>query len=138
MIGETVVRQAAARRGRQGSLFELYSWFFMRVTGAILMVIVVFHLLYMHFVIPGGVTKIDYDVIVGRWTDPTLGTFWRSFDLMLLVFAFTHGSNGIRFLIEDYIHSDGWRTFIKTLLYLLYFLLIAMGAYIIFTFQPRS
>ena len=74
MIAENMVRQAAARKGRQGSLFELYSWFFMRVSGAILMVIVVFHLFYMHFFIPGGVAGVNYDVIVGRWTGP-LGTF---------------------------------------------------------------
>ena len=74
MIGENIIRQAAARKGRQGSLFELYSWFFMRVSGAILMVIVVFHLLYMHFFIPGGVANIDYNVIVGRWTGRA-GTF---------------------------------------------------------------
>jgi succinate dehydrogenase / fumarate reductase membrane anchor subunit len=133
MIGETIVRQAAVRKGRQGSLFELYSWFFMRVSGAILMVIVVFHLMYMHFFTPGGVTNIDYNVIVGRWTGPA-GTFWRTFDFMLLAFAFTHGSNGLRFIIEDYIHHNGWRALVKTLLYLVYFALIVMGAYIIFSF----
>jgi succinate dehydrogenase / fumarate reductase membrane anchor subunit len=137
MIGETVVRQAAARKGRQGSLFELYSWFFMRVSGAILLVIVIFHLMYMHFIIPGGVANITYDVIVGRWTG-SLGAFWRTFDLTLLAFAFTHGTNGIRFILEDYIHHDGWRTFIKTLLYLLYAVLIFLGAYIIFSFPTQN
>lgn len=133
MIGEATIRRAAVRRGRQGSLFELYSWFFMRVSGAILLIIAVFHLMYMHFVV--GVTQIDYNVVVGRWVGPA-GLFWRTFDLLLLTFAFTHGSNGIRFIIEDYVHHQGWRTFVKTLLYLLYFVLIVMGAYIIFSFQP--
>jgi len=133
MIGEQIVRQAASRKGRQGSMFELYSWFFMRVSGVLLMVIVVFHLLYMHFFVPGGVAGIDYDVVVSRWTGPA-GTFWRFFDLMLLAFAFTHGSNGFRFVIDDYIHHDGWRTVVKTLLYLVYFALLLMGAYIIFSF----
>jgi succinate dehydrogenase / fumarate reductase membrane anchor subunit len=139
MIGETIVRQAAARKGREGSLFELYSWFFMRVSGTLLLVIVVFHLLYMHFIIPGGVAKTTFETIVGRWLGPW-GAFWRTFDLLLLAFAFTHGTNGIRFILEDYIHHDGWRTFIKTLLYLLYIVLIILGAYIIFSFKgtPQS
>lgn len=138
MLGERIVRQAAIRKGQQGSLFELYTWFFMRVSGAILMIMVLFHLFYMHFIIPGGVANIDYNVIVRRWTDPTWGVFWRTFDLLLLAFAFTHGSNGIRYLIDDYIHPDGWRTLFKTLLYLLYFVLLAMGAYIIFSFRTAS
>lgn len=133
MIGEDIIRQAAARKGRQGNMFELYSWFFMRVSGAILMVIVVFHLLYMHFFTPGGVTGITFEVVVSRWTGP-LGAFWRIFDLLLLAFAFTHGSNGMRFLIQDYIHQPGWRVTAMTGLYLVYFALLAMGAYIIFSF----
>ncbi len=133
MIGESIVRQAAARKGRPGNLFELYSWFFMRVSGAILILMVVFHLLYMHFFIPGGVAAINYAVIVSRWTG-SLGWFWRVFDLLLLVFAFTHGSNGMRFVIHDYIHQSGWRLAAKTGLYLVYFALLVMGATIIFSF----
>ncbi len=135
MVGETVVRRAAVRKGRKGSLFELYSWFFMRVSGAVLMVIAVFHLLYMHFIIPGGVANITYDVIVGRWAGP-VGAFWRTFDLLLLVFAFTHGTNGMRWIFEDYVWSRGWRTVVKTLLYIVYFVLLVLGAYIILSFQP--
>jgi succinate dehydrogenase / fumarate reductase membrane anchor subunit len=136
MVGENIVRQAAARKGRRGSLFELYTWFFMRVSGAIMMVIVVFHLMYMHFIIPGGVANITYDVIVGRWTGPA-GPFWRVFDLFLLLFAFTHGTSGIRYILDDYIHHDSWRTLIKTLLYLVYFVLLVLGAYIIFSFRTE-
>ena len=118
MIGENIVRQAAVRRGRQGSMFELYTWFFMRVSGAIMMVIV------------------TYDVIVGRWTGPA-GPFWRTFDLLLLLFAFTHGTNGIRYAIDDYIHNNGWRALVKTLLYLVFFVLLVLGAYIIFSFRTE-
>lgn len=136
MIGENIVRQAAFRKGRQGSLFELYTWFFMRVSGAIMMVTVVFHLMYMHFIIPGGVANITYDVIVQRWTGAA-GPFWRTFDLLLLLFAFTHGTNGIRYIVEDYIHNDGWRTLVKTLLYLVFLVLLVLGAYIIFSFRTE-
>jgi succinate dehydrogenase / fumarate reductase, membrane anchor subunit len=133
MIGEATVRRMASAHSKQGSTFELYSWFFMRVSGAILLFIAVFHLFYMHFVV--DVTKIQYNVIVDRWLGPA-GTFWRTFDAMLLVFGFTHGTNGVRFVIEDYVHSDGWRATIKTLLYLAYFVVAFLGAYIIFAFKP--
>ena len=42
-------------RGRQHirrtSNFELYTWFFMRISGIVLLTLAVFHLLYMHLFI---------------------------------------------------------------------------------------
>ena len=131
MIGERIIREAAARRGRQGTLFELYAWFFMRVSGAILLVIALFHLLYMQFIIPGGVAAIDHAVVVTRWTDPGWGIFWRTFDLLLLIFSLTHGSNGIRYLIDDYVHPDQRRILAKMILYLGYLILLIMGVVVV-------
>jgi len=134
MIGETIVRQAAARKSYQGNLFELYAWFFMRVSGVILGVIVLAHLMYQHFGTP-GVAGIKWDTIVGRWTDPQMGTAWRIFDLILLIFAFTHGSNGVRYVLEDYVPDRAWRTLLKTMLFLVYLILLLAGSYIIFSFK---
>lgn len=114
---------------KASSNFELYAWFFMRVSGVIMLLIAVFHLLLMHVNI--GVGNIDYDTIAGRWQSP----FWRLYDLFLLVFAMTHGTNGARYVLEDYIHNRGWRVTAKAILYTVYILFVGMGAYIIFTFQ---
>ncbi|HYN87416.1 MAG TPA: hypothetical protein VER55_02740 [Ardenticatenaceae bacterium] len=127
----TAYRSAQQRRDRSSD-FELYAWFFMRVSGIILLFIAVFHLLYMHFVV--GVTKIDFDVIAQRWTGPA-GTFWRTYDMFLLVLSFTHGTNGVRYVLEDYIPGQGLRVLSKTLLYLLFAALMFMGAYVIWTFE---
>jgi len=137
MVGEAIVRQAAARKNYQGSLFELYAWFFMRVSGTVLLMIVTFHLMYMHLFINngGGVATIEHATIVGRWTDPVWGTAWRTFDLLLLMFALSHGTNGVRYVLEDYVYSNGWRVAIKAMLYVASFILMLMGAYIIFSFK---
>jgi succinate dehydrogenase / fumarate reductase membrane anchor subunit len=111
-----------------GSL-ELYAWFFMRVSGIIMLLIAVFHLLLMHASIRVG--NITFDVIADRWQSP----FWRVYDFFLLIFALTHGTNGARYVIEDYIHASGWRVTVKAILYTIYVLFLAMGAYIIFTFR---
>ncbi|MCZ7575473.1 MAG: hypothetical protein M5U01_43540 [Ardenticatenaceae bacterium] len=132
MYKSAVAYRSAQQRLERSSNFELFAWFFMRISGVILLFMAVFHLLYMHFVV--GVTKITFDVIADRWTGPA-GAFWRMFDMFLLAFAFTHGTNGVRYVLEDYIESQGWRVFTKTILYLLYFALIILGAYIIFSFQ---
>lgn len=120
--------RSAQERLERSSDFELFSWFFMRISGVVLLFIAVFHLMYMHFVV--GVTEIDFEVVAQRWENP----FWRVFDLFLLAFAFTHGSNGMRIIIEDYAPSQGWRATLKTLLYIVFFSLLLMGAYVILTF----
>jgi succinate dehydrogenase / fumarate reductase membrane anchor subunit len=107
----------------------------MRLSGLVLLVTAVFHLIYMQFIIPGGVMAINYHVIAARWTDPTWGFFWRFFDLMLLVFGITHGGNGIRQIIESYISSQKWRRVVKSMLYASCCILAGLGATVIFSFR---
>jgi succinate dehydrogenase / fumarate reductase membrane anchor subunit len=116
----------------RSSNFELFAWFFMRVSGLVLLFIALFHLFYMHFVV--DVAEIDFLVIAERWQNPG----WRTFDLALLFFAFTHGTNGVRYIIEDYVNRDGWRVAAKTGLYILYFALLAMGTYVIVAFDSEA
>nr|WP_290666537.1 hypothetical protein [Ardenticatena sp.] len=123
----TSVRTAEQRMERSSN-FELFAWLFMRVSGIILLVIALGHLFYMHFVV--GVTNIDFALIAERWENP----FWRIYDTFLLFFAFTHGTNGMRYIIDDYFRG-GVRVTLKLLLYLLYFALMVMGTYVIVTFR---
>jgi succinate dehydrogenase / fumarate reductase membrane anchor subunit len=70
-------------------------------------------------------------IIAERWQSPG----WRLFDLFLLVFGWIHGANGVRIVLDDYIHPQGWRILVKSILYVVTFVLIVLGAYIIFTFR---
>lgn len=117
------------RRGRSptGNL-ELYAWFFMRISGVVLLGMAVFHLLYMHLAV--GVDNIDFDLIAERWRNP----LWRIFDFFLLVFALSHGMSGLRLVIDDYIHSPRWLAATKAAAFLAYVFFLGIGAYIIFTF----
>ena len=67
-----------------------------------------------------------------------MGIVWRTFDLALLLFSFTHGTNGVRYVMEDYIHNDAWRVAAKTFLFLIYFALLFMGIYVIFAFDAAQ
>ena len=115
-------RAGGGHRRPEGSGFETWMWFFMRVSGVVLLGLAVFHLFWMHFVI--GVENIDFDAVAGRWEGPW-GPLWRLYDLALLVFALGHGFNGLRYVIEDYVRRPGRRLAVK----------ISAGAYIIFTFD---
>jgi succinate dehydrogenase / fumarate reductase membrane anchor subunit len=117
-------------RPRPTSNFELFSWYFFRISGILLLFFALLHLLIMHLL--NNVDVIDYNFIVQRWASP----LWRTFDIMLLVLALTHGLNGARVLIYDYVHSRGWRTFAVTTLYVVGILFIVLGVQVILTFQP--
>lgn len=108
--------------------FELYAWLFMRVSGLVLILMAVYHFLYMHFYIQ--VDTINFAVIAFRWQQP----FWRVYDFVLLALGFTHGMNGARVVLEDYVPKR-IRKAVLALLFVLYVVLIALGAWIIFTFK---
>jgi succinate dehydrogenase / fumarate reductase membrane anchor subunit len=132
MIAPMPMPTGTGPHAKPGGGFELWSWYFMRVSGVVLLLIAVFHLLWMHLKI--GLNNITFETIVERWAGP-LGPFWRVYDLALLAFALTHGMNGARWLINDYIHRRGWNMTLKSILGVLYALLILMGAYVILTFS---
>ena len=113
----------------KSSNFELYSWLFMRISGALIIFLAVTHIVIVHFVF--GVDKINFKMVAERWA----ASGWRIFDLTLLVLALLHGSNGIRILIDDYIHAKGWRALLLNGLYVITICLIIFGGYIMMTFK---
>jgi len=108
--------------------FELGSWFFMRISGLLLLLLAVGHLFAMH--IFSSVEHIDFDFVAERYQ--TMG--WRMYDLALLLLALLHGFNGLRTVLEDYVHAPGWRVFLMALVYTLVFLLGVVGSVVILTF----
>lgn len=108
---------------------ELMLWFFMRVSGVVLLLMAVFHLLWMHFVV--GLDRIDFEVVARRWENP----LWRLFDLVLLAFALSHGLNGLKMVLEDYVHRPGLRAALKGAVFFAAVVFFLMGSYIIVSFR---
>jgi len=120
----------AGRPRPRGSGFELYSWLFMRISGVLMLLFLLGHLYIMHII--NSVEAVNYNFVAARWATP----LWRTWDLILLLLAVLHGSNGIRILIDDYIHSHGWRVFAMAVLYVFAIVFILGGSLVLFTFQP--
>jgi succinate dehydrogenase / fumarate reductase membrane anchor subunit len=122
-------RRGSSRSGRTN--FELYSWMFMRFSGVLLTFLVLGHVVIM-LVLPGGVERINFSFVMGRWASP----FWQVWDLLMLWFATLHGMNGLRTVINDYAERNATRVTLKTLLYTASIWMIFLGSLVIFTFNP--
>jgi succinate dehydrogenase / fumarate reductase, membrane anchor subunit len=119
------------RRASRSTNFELYSWVFMRVSGLLLVFLVLGHLFVMH-IVDGGVERVNFGFVAGRWSSP----FWRTWDLAMLWLAELHGTNGLRTIINDYAERDQTRFWLKMVLYVSTFLVVMLGTLVIFTFDP--
>jgi succinate dehydrogenase / fumarate reductase membrane anchor subunit len=120
----------SARAG-SGSNVEKYSWVFMRVSGLVLIFLVLGHLLIMN-VLDGGVQRINFGFVAGRWSSP----FWQAWDLLQLWLAMLHGANGMRTVINDYAEKPHTRFRLRMLLYIATVFIIVLGTLVIFTFDP--
>ncbi|MFI8002063.1 succinate dehydrogenase hydrophobic membrane anchor subunit [Streptomyces sp. NPDC086010] len=112
--------------------FEMYAWLFMRLSGIVLVVLVIGHLL-IQLVLDGGVSKIGFAFVAGRWASP----FWQLWDLGMLWLAMLHGANGLRTVINDYAERDTTRFWLKMLLYTATVFTVLLGTLVIFTFDPN-
>lgn len=121
-----------AGRPRPESGLELYAWMFMRVSGVVLLFLALGHLYIMHIL--NNVDNMDFRFVAQRYSTP----FWRTYDLLMLWLALIHGTNGLRTILVDYIGPRGWRVFSLASLYVLGFVLLALGSLAILTFQPPA
>ncbi|CAN5813630.1 succinate dehydrogenase hydrophobic membrane anchor subunit [soil metagenome] len=116
-------------RGKRSN-FELYSWFFMRISGLILIFLSLYHLVWWNLIV--GVEHLSADLVRERWENP----FWRLFNVALLLFAMLHGLNGLRYSIEDYVRKPGAQVAVKAVAYTLVLTAMAIGAFALFTYNP--
>ncbi|MEU3396377.1 succinate dehydrogenase hydrophobic membrane anchor subunit [Streptomyces filamentosus] len=124
-------RTGRTPRATRGN-FEMAAWLFMRLSGVVLVVLVLGHLLIQLF-LDGGVSKIGFAFVAGRWASP----FWQVWDLLMLWLAMLHGCNGLRTVINDYAERPNTRLWLKGLLYTATVFTILLGTLVIFTFDPN-
>ena len=129
-MSTSVFAPRSGSRNKQRSNFELYGWLFMRVSGIILIFLVLGHLFIMN-ILDGGVQRINFAFVAGRWSSP----FWQIWDLSMLWLALLHGGNGMRTIINDYAEREQTRFWLKMLLYVSTAFIIGLGTLVIFTFD---
>ena len=112
-----------------GGGFETFSWYFFRASGVVLIFLVIAHLIIMHA--SNDVACTTYRFVALRYDNP----LWRLFDWLLLTLALTHGMNGLRIVIDDYVRSRGWRLTLQSANGLLTLVFFLLGTITLITFQ---
>jgi succinate dehydrogenase / fumarate reductase, membrane anchor subunit len=116
---------------RSPSSFEVWWWFFMRISGVVLVFLVLIHLYVMH-IIGAGVERVEFAFVSARWAN----VGWKTFDWTMLFLALLHGANGLRIIVDDYVRTPAKRTAVKGALYTITFALLVMGTAVLVTFNP--
>ena len=109
--------------------FETFSWYFFRVSGLILFVLVIVHLIIMHGT--NDVACTSYMFVSARYANP----LWRLFDWLLLTLALTHGVNGLRVVIDDYVRNALARLVLLSAVGTLLVVFFMLGTITLITFQ---
>ncbi len=112
--------------------FETFSWYFLRISGVMLILLVIIHLVLMH--VANDVSQTTYCFVAQRYANP----LWRAYDLLLLTLALPHGLNGLRLVSDDYIRSRGLRLTVVSIFFLTVVFFWLMGSMTIITFQPAA
>ena len=119
---------SASRNRRSRQSFETWQWFFMRISGLVLVVLALGHFALTHII--NDVTDTNANFVADRWSNP----LWRTYDWALLTLALFHGLNGLRVITEDYVRAPGKRAAVKALLYVVAGSLFVYGTITIITF----
>lgn len=115
-----------------GGGFETFSWYFFRVSGVLLIFLVIIHLIIMHA--SNDVSCTTYQFVSLRYSNP----FWRLYDWLLLTLALLHGMNGLRIVIDDYVRNRSARLTFLSIAGALTLIFFMLGTITLITFHPAA
>ena len=103
----------------------------MRVSGLLLVLLVVGHMFIMH--VFNDTLNLDYEFVAARWDTP----YWRAFDWLLLALSLLHGTNGLRVVLHDNISDQTVRKLSLSALYVTSTVFFILGTYVIVAFVSK-
>jgi succinate dehydrogenase / fumarate reductase membrane anchor subunit len=125
----STVSGVTQRKVEVRSNFERYAFLFMRTTGIALLILAVGHMVIQHLL--NSVHNLTLQFVANQWND----WGWKAYDLLLLVFALTHGMNGLRTVLGDYIHNRNTMKIINIILAVFVVITIIWAGYAIASFD---
>ena len=101
--------------------YEKFAWKWMRISALLLIPLVWGHLILQDVVV--GVHNMNLGYVAERWSS----IFWRTYDILLLAFAFAHGINGVRQVLNDFIHGEQARRVLFIALFIFWLAISIIG-----------
>ena len=112
--------------------FERYAYLFMRMSGLALLILAVGHMMIQHVLNSSGNLTLIF--VAEQWNS----WGWKAYDIFLLLFAIPHGLNGLRNILEDYIHNPGLMKTINIILAIFVVATVIWAAIGISLFDPEA
>ena len=112
--------------------FERYAYLFMRMSGLVLLILAVGHMIIQHVLNSSGNLTLMF--VADQWNS----WGWKAYDIFLLLFAIPHGINGLRNVLEDYIHNPGLMKTINIILVIFVVATVIWAAIGISLFDPEA
>ncbi len=117
-------------RSQASSNPELVWWVFMRLSGSFLVLLTFFHL-FNNYIITSEIGW-DYDAVVYKYSEVTE----KLYLFALLSLGVAHGTNGLRYVIDDNTRSPQSRFWIKTVSYTVIAGILVFGVLALFITAP--
>ena len=135
-----------SRYPNRGSGFEYYMWIFTRLSGALMLLMGAFGIVYANlaggrvlmnmetqyrwgfFPIYWHVQNSDIPDVFPNWSN----SFWQVYGVLLVLVAAMHGFNGLRVVVEDYIHRPYLLLVAKWVVLILFLFTLFAAAVIVF------
>lgn len=127
----TVDAPRSPQAAKKSTNLEKWGWIYMRVSGVLLVVLIIGHLFF-NLMLGEGIKGIDFGFVAGKLANP----FWQWWDVLMLWLAIIHGTNGMRTIVNDYVTRPGLAKGLKAALGISAALLILLGTLVVFTFDP--
>jgi succinate dehydrogenase / fumarate reductase, membrane anchor subunit len=112
--------------------FERYAYLFMRLSGVALLILAVGHMMIQHVL--NTTANLTLQFVAEVWSS----WGWKAYDMLLLIFAVSHGMNGLRQVLEDYIHNRKLVRNINIFLVVFTIVTIIWAGIAIAAFDPAS
>ncbi len=118
-----------ARAGARTNNLEFYSWYFFRISGLLLIFLALGHFALMHVI--HNILEVDYTFAARRWAMPV----WRVYDWLLLALTLLHGFNGLRVMVDEYLHSPRVRRAAQLAVWTVTAGFLLLGSYVVVAFK---
>ena len=135
----------SSRSVQPGFSFEYFMWIFTRISGLAMILLAAMGMI--GALLMGARMQMDLPTLM-RWTfftnpnhvvnsaipDATLGwanAYWQIMMILILFFGVTHGFNGLRMIIEDYLGQSVSQVLLRGVVFLLWLFFMVMGIFVI-------